>query len=135
MLKDLDSGIGFTMDYLKKRALENATYIFLMGDNGGRLSLSQLAIIDEEGQLKEARYSTQHRRNLPLRDGNIPFMRGGGIRVPFIVAGPGIRAGRVSETPVTGLDLLPTFAALAGFRGTLPGQIAARIFFSWLNLV
>src|SRR5690606_31374795 len=38
----------------------------------------------------------------------------GGLRVPFLVAGPGIRANRVSRTAVTGLDLLPTFTDLAG---------------------
>jgi arylsulfatase A-like enzyme len=39
------------------------------------------------------------------------------LRVPFLVVGPGIQAQRVSRVPVSGLDLLPTFAELAGQAG------------------
>lgn len=39
----------------------------------------------------------------------------GGCRIPFIVVGPGIAAGAVNRsTPVNLIDLLPTFAAMAG---------------------
>ena len=113
MLKDLDTGVGMIMDFVKEQGIENDTYIFLMGDNGGRLSLNQIAVIDENKELVEAYYSTQHNRNLPLRDGKHSFYEGG-IRVPFMAAGPGIKANRVSRIPVTSLDLLPTFAELAG---------------------
>ncbi len=116
MLKDLDTGVGLIMDFIKEQRIEDNTYIFLMGDNGGRLTLNQLAIIDEKKQLTEARYSTQHDRNLPLRDGKHSFYEGG-LRVPFLAAGPGITANRMSEVPVTGLDFLPTFAELAGWEG------------------
>ena len=44
----------------------------------------------------------------------------GGLRVPFMVLGPGIEAGAISRVPVTGLDLFPTMAELAGFDGVLP---------------
>jgi arylsulfatase A-like enzyme len=41
----------------------------------------------------------------------------GGTRVPFIARWPGqIPAGRVSDVPVIGYDLLPTLAAITGFR-------------------
>jgi len=113
MLKDLDTGVGMIMDFVKKQGIENDTYIFLMGDNGGRLSLNQIAIIDENKELAEAYYSTQHNRNIPLRDGKHSFYEGG-LRVPFMAAGPGIKANRISRTPVTGLDFLPTFTELAG---------------------
>jgi len=113
MLKDLDSGIGMIMDFVKEQGIKDNTYIFLMGDNGGRLSLYQIAVIDENRNLVEAYYSTQHNRNFPLREGKHSFYEGG-LRVPFMAAGPGIKANRVSRTPVTGLDLLPTFTELAG---------------------
>jgi len=38
----------------------------------------------------------------------------GGIRVPFIVIGPGIPAGVVSRVRATGMDLVPTMRDLAG---------------------
>ena len=44
----------------------------------------------------------------------------GGLRVPFMVLGPGIEAGAISRVPVTGLDLFPTIAELAGFDRPLP---------------
>ncbi|MCK0134930.1 sulfatase [Arenibacter sp. S6351L] len=113
MLKDLDTGVGMIMDFVKEMEIEDNTYIFLMGDNGGRLSLNQIAVIDENKELVNAYYSTQHNRNLPLRDGKHSFYEGG-IRVPFMAVGPGIKANRVSRTPVTGLDFLPTFTELAG---------------------
>ena len=52
-------------------------------------------------------------RNYPLRGGKWVLYEGG-IRVPFIVMGPGIKAGSQSDVPVIGWDLLPTFAELAG---------------------
>lgn len=49
----------------------------------------------------------------PLRDGK-HSMYEGGIRVPFTISGPGIKAGAVSHVPVSGIDLLPTMTDLAG---------------------
>ncbi|MCM4167127.1 Bifunctional sulfatase/alpha-L-rhamnosidase [Arenibacter antarcticus] len=122
MLKDLDTGVGRIMDFVKSMGIEDNTYIFLMGDNGGRLSLNQIAKIDHNKELVEAYYSTQNERNIPLRNGKHSFYEGG-LRVPFIASGPGINANRVSRTPVTGLDLLPTFTDLAGGDVEMPKEI------------
>ncbi|NQU54799.1 MAG: sulfatase [Bacteroidetes bacterium] len=122
MLKDLDTGVGMILDFVKEQKIEENTYIFLMGDNGGRLSLNQIAVIDENKELVNAYYSTQHNRNLPLRDGKHSFYEGG-LRVPFMAAGPGIKANRVSRTPVTGLDFLPTFTEIAGSINNFPEAI------------
>ena len=51
---------------------------------------------------------------------NYPLSRGkwdafeGGVRVPLIVSGPGIKGSSESRTPVSGSDLLPTIMDLAG---------------------
>ena len=47
----------------------------------------------------------------------------GGIRVPFIALGPGIKPGSVSDVPVSGVDFLPTFADLAAYPQKLPSNI------------
>ena len=47
----------------------------------------------------------------------------GGIRVPFVVAGPNVARNSISRVPVTGLDLLPTLAEMSGFSGELPAEI------------
>jgi len=122
MLKDLDTSIGMIMDYVKKAGIADNTYIFLMGDNGGRLTFNQMASLDENKELIEVHYNDEGDRNIPLRDGKHSFYEGG-LRVPFMAAGPGIQSNRVSETPVTGLDLLPTFADLAGYKSGFPKEI------------
>jgi len=113
MLKDLDEGIGEILDFVKEMGIENNTYIFLMGDNGGMPAMYQMGIVDENKKLVDGKFTDIHARNYPLRDGKHSFYEGG-IRVPFMVAGPGIKPGRVSRTMVTGLDFLPTFTELAG---------------------
>jgi len=115
MSKDLDPCIGAVSDFVKQAEIEDNTSIFLMGDNGGRLSLNQIAVIDGNKKLVQARYSLQHERNVPLRDGKHSFYEGG-LRVPFLIKGPGIKPGRGCEIPVTGLSFLPTFAELAGYK-------------------
>ena len=53
---------------------------------------------------------------------NFPLSRGkwdaleGGIRVPFIITGPKIKAGIESKTPITFSDLLPTISDMAGHK-------------------
>ena len=51
--------------------------------------------------------------NFPLSRGKWDAMEGG-IRVPFVIAGPTIKAGIESKTPITFSDLLPTIVDLAG---------------------
>ena len=70
-------------------------------------------------------YTTDHGtpgRNLPLAGGKGTIWEGG-VRVPFIVSGPGVQPGACSHVRVTACDLFPTFAELAGLAGSLPGSI------------
>jgi arylsulfatase A-like enzyme len=118
----LDTGVGEILEFIKEAGIADNTYVFLMGDNGGRLSFNQMASLDENKQLVEAHFADEDDRNIPLRDGK-HSMYEGGLRVPFMVAGPGIENNRISHTPVTGLDLLPTFADLGGFIEKFPPEI------------
>ncbi len=122
MLKDLDSGVGIILDFVKEQGIGDNTYIFLMGDNGGTIALHQLGILDKNKKLVDGKYSKINNRNFPLRDGKHSFYEGG-LRVPFMASGPNIKAGRVSETLVSGLDFLPTFAELAGYKDEFPDEI------------
>ena len=61
-------------------------------------------------------------RNFPLRGGKWVLYEGG-IRVPFIVRGPGVKAGAQCDVPVAGWDLLPTLADLAGYAQPLPADL------------
>ena len=106
MTSDVDQAIGELLDRIESLGLLENTYVFFMSDNGGRLTMPG----QKRGSLP---------RNYPLREGK-GSMYEGGLRVPFMVLGPGIEAGAISRVPVTGLDLFPTMAELAGFDGVLP---------------
>ena len=106
MTDDLDAGIGRLMEKVRALGLIDNTYIFFLSDNGGRVSLPGS---------KDLGLGLNH----PLRGGKATMYEGG-IRVPFIVIGPGVKAGSVSAVPVTGLDFLPTLADLAGYQPALP---------------
>jgi arylsulfatase A-like enzyme len=109
MTEDLDAAIGRLMGKVRDLGLLDHTYVFFLSDNGGRSSLPGS---------KDLGFGLNH----PLR-GAKANMYEGGIRVPFIVAGPGVKPGSVSAVPVTGLDFLPTMAELAGYQPELPATI------------
>lgn len=106
MTSDMDTGIGALVDKIESLGLRNNTYVFFLSDNGGRRTIPG----QEEPTLP---------RNYPLRNGK-GTMYEGGLRVPFIVIGPDVQPGSVSRTAVTGLDIFPTIAELAGFPDPLP---------------
>ena len=69
---------------------------------------------------------------------NYPLSRGkwdayeGGVRVPLIIAGPGIKNGSESAIPITASDLLPTIIDLAGEKTVLLPEIDGGSFKSIL---
>lgn len=75
------------------------TYIFLSSDNGGAEGGRGESITD----------------NAPLDQGKTS-PREGGVRVPFLVAGPNIPAGKESDVVVNGLDFYPTILSMAGIK-------------------
>ena len=109
MTTDLDNGVGDLMKQIDQLGIADQTYVFFLSDNGGRLTMP--------GQKNK-----KLPRNYPLRDGK-GSMYEGGLRVPFIAVGPKIEPGSISRTPVTGLDLFPTIADLAGYSHQLPNTL------------
>ena len=109
MTTDMDASIGRILDKLVKLDLMKNTYVFFLSDNGGRTTIPKAP-------------TRKVPRNAPLRDGKHSFYEGG-IRVPFIVAGPGVKPGSVCTLPVTGLDILPTLADLTDYKEPLPSNI------------
>jgi arylsulfatase A len=96
--EDLDIGVGKLLEHLAERGLEENTVLIYMGDNGAS------------------------DRDNPLRGGK-GGLGEGGVRVPFIIRGPGIEPGSHSDLMVTGMDFLPTFARLAGSDRVFPDEI------------
>jgi arylsulfatase A len=122
MARDMDTAIGRVLDLVKELGIQDNTYIFLMSDNGGVQHFIQSATLSEDNEILQTHETGVTWRNLPLRHGKHEYYEGG-IRVPFIVVGPGIAPNSVCRTPITGLDLLPTFAELSGYRASFPDNI------------
>jgi arylsulfatase A-like enzyme len=99
MTEYLDNSIGYLLDRLEEMGIMDKTYIIFFSDNGG------LSNVD-------GRIATS---NLPLRSGKGELYEGG-IRVPFIISGPGLPKGRVVDYPVISMDIFPTMLELAGIN-------------------
>lgn len=108
MTEELDTGIGELMARLKTIGVLSNTYILFLSDNGGR---GRMPVAGRKDQ------STQP-VNYPLAESKHSIYEGG-LRVPFAVVGPGIASGAVSAVPVSGVDILPTIADLAGHAAPL----------------
>jgi arylsulfatase A-like enzyme len=93
----VDDGIGTVIATLKERGLYENTLIVLLSDNGGPTKVNASL-------------------NTPLR-GVKGDVWEGGVRVPFMAAWPEkIKPKQVMDTPVSSIDLLPTFLAAAGIK-------------------
>ena len=97
MGEDLDGRIGAVLDKITKLGIEGSTYVIVVGDNGYR---------HEELQLKSSLKQPLHATKWWLWDG--------GLRVPMIVRGPGIKPGTSFAANVVNYDFLPTFVDWAG---------------------
>lgn len=117
MLENLDTGIGELMATLDQLKIDNNTYVFLMADNGAVEFIPPV-----KNRLDPPSAFKTPMRNYPLRGGKWTLYEGG-IRVPFIVKGPGIESHSYSHVPVTGYDILPTISALAGNKSPLPDYL------------
>ena len=107
MLEETDQHIGIILDYLKKVGELDNTYIIFTSDNGSECI---------------PRTKENRRNNGPLQEGKYSCFEGG-IRVPFIVSGPGIRGGAYCDVPVVQWDLLATLHDLSGNETPLPDDI------------
>jgi arylsulfatase A-like enzyme len=97
MGEDLDGRIGAVLDRIDQLGIAANTYVVLVSDNGYR-----------HKQLGLAPGMTQPHHGAKW------WVWQGGIRVPMIVKGPGIKAGSSFEGNVVNYDLLPTFVEWAG---------------------
>lgn len=97
VMSEVDWSVGEVLSALKRHDLDPRTLVIFTSDNGPWLSYG-----DHAGTAG------------PLREGKGTAFEGG-VREPFIARWPGrIPAGRVCEEPAMTIDLLPTFARLAG---------------------
>jgi arylsulfatase A len=99
MIDEVDAGLGKMMDLLEARGEFGNTYIIYTSDNGGGL-----------------------KPNGPLNWGKAQLFEGG-LRVPWVVAGPEVKQGVQCDVPVVQWDLLSTLHDLSGSKAPLPRNL------------
>lgn len=102
LIEGMDKSLGDLMDYLDSEGISDNTYILFLSDNGG------LTLTPQRG-------GEAHTQNLPLKMGKGSLYEGG-IRVPMIVAGPGIPKSVTTNQYVGIDDIFPTILELAGLK-------------------
>lgn len=96
MIEAVDTNVGRLYQAIQSAGIADNTLFIFTSDNGGHAGATP---------------------NAPLRGAKGAFYEGG-IRVPMLAVWPGeIETNSICETPVTGVDYLPTFAELAEARG------------------
>jgi len=98
--QDMDATIGMLMAKLEALGIAARTYFIYTSDHGAQ----------------------GRNANGPLSNGKGTVWEGG-IRVPLIVRGPGVKAGVCSHVRATTVDLFPTIAAIARVKTPLPGNL------------
>jgi len=118
------------LDQIRELGLENNTYIIFTSDNGARTEVSlRRTVFDPPDMTPDREIQINYELSLQYPSRNYPLIGGkqslfeGGIRVPFIVKGPGVKAGSQCNVPVTGWDILPTLSDMANNPRSLPEEI------------
>lgn len=111
MIQSVDESVGRILETLDRLGIADNTVVVFASDNGGIGGYYA-----SEPPAKKRGITD----NAPLRGGKGTLYEGG-IRVPFIIRWPGaVAAGGETEVPGLHVDILPTFAELAGAK--LPMQ-------------
>ena len=92
---DLDIAFGMILKKLDDLGIADSTYVIFTADHG------------------------TPGKNPPFSGGKGTVLEGG-LRVPFIICGPGIQPGACAHVRATGVDLFPTLAELAHVSEPLP---------------
>ena len=87
---EIDEAFGRIRSRIRELGVAERTYIIFTSDHGAQGGKSNGALSNGKGTVRE-----------------------GGIRVPLLMAGPGIASGQFIHHRASGVDLFPTIAALA----------------------
>jgi arylsulfatase A len=97
VIAELDWSVGQILDAVSRAGLDEHTLVIFTSDNGPWMSYGNHA--GSPGPFRESKGTSFE----------------GGVRVPFVARWPGrIPKGAVGHLPAMNIDLLPTFAKLAG---------------------
>ncbi|MBC8434691.1 MAG: sulfatase-like hydrolase/transferase [Verrucomicrobia bacterium] len=107
MVEEMDMTVVDIIKALEKKGELDNTYIIFTSDNGG-------------GKAELRKVNGENRRfNGPLQEGKRSIFEGG-IRVPTLISGPGIKPGSEVSVPIVQYDFLATMHDLSGSKTPLP---------------
>ena len=112
MNENLDTGVGSVLDKIDELGIRENTYVIYTADNGYEDKHDFHKPVDERGYYK-AYPQRSHKYHVSE----------GGIRVPFIVRGPGIPANTHSTEPVVGTDIYTTAMDIIDGTRQLPDTV------------
>jgi len=133
MIENLDQHVGRLINMLKEKDLYESTLIMFLSDNGANgWTMDRYPGTDQAWVERNSdnRYENFGRRGSRLAVGPgwaltsmtpfrmfKTFISEGGVRVPMIVAGPGVSGeGRISHAVADGRDIAPTILDFAGVQ-------------------
>lgn len=97
---EIDETVTLLLDSLDRLGLTQNTFVIYTADHGGQGRNGNWPLSGGKGALTE-----------------------GGLRVPFLIKGPGIARDVCSRVPVTACDVLPTIMELAGVKAPVPRAV------------
>jgi len=112
MNENLDTGVGMVLDKIDELGIADNTYVIYTADNGYESKRDFGKPVHQRGYYKA----------FPQRSHKYHVSEGG-IRVPFIVRGPGVPANTHSSLPVVGTDIFPTILDILGGGDQLPEKV------------
>lgn len=114
----LDSQIGRFLETLDERGLSDDTYVVVVSDHGETL-FRRPEHPDRVAEVREWKQKVEEPMRLAdyLKMEHDRYVYEELVRTPFILRGPGIPAGQVSDALVSNLDVLPTLLGLCGLEG------------------
>lgn len=117
-IEEIDWSTGRLLDALTELGLDEKTLVIFTSDNGPWVETTHAMKPGGKAFIPRDHSGSAD----PLRGWKMSAWDGGS-RVPFLARWPGsLKAGRVSDEILSTMDLLPTFAALAG--ATLPPDLS-----------
>lgn len=112
MNENMDTGIGMVLDKIDELGIRENTYVIYTADNG----------YEAKTDFGKPVHERDYYKAYPQRSHKYHVSEGG-IRVPFLVRGPGIPANTHSDVPVVGTDVFSTVMDIVGGFDQAPKRV------------
>lgn len=112
MHEHVDTAVGSIVDVVDRLGIRDNTYIIYTADNGYESK------VDQGKAVKDRTFHKAY----PLLSHKYMISEGG-LRVPFLIRGPGIPAGSTSREAIVAMDIFPTVLDMTGSLNDVPERV------------